>query len=347
VATARLARLRATNARFRPLSIAIVAATASLVAVVGPAPATSAAPQLSVSQVQARVAALNERAEKITEAYNAARERLTALQRQQRVTAHELQHESRVLAGVRSQISATANAAYRSGSMGGNFMLGGADSAETFLDQAVTLDAISRAQAQQFAAVAAAGHSVAVAKASYDAQAAVVRKTVSGISDQKSHIESLLGQAQHLLSTLKAAERARLDAAATQTAATQSALRGSYHGPASGRAATAVQFAYNQLGKPYVYGAAGPSSYDCSGLTMAAWGSAGVSLPHNAAAQQSATHAVSTSAMQPGDLVFFGSPAYHVGLYIGGGRMIAAPHTGDVVKIESLSYLSVSGAGRP
>jgi cell wall-associated NlpC family hydrolase len=109
-----------------------------------------------------------------------------------------------------------------------------------------------------------------------------------------------------------------------------------------------VRFAYAQLGKPYVYGAAGPSSFDCSGLTMRAWGAAGVALPHNAAAQQSMLHYVAQSSLQPGDLVFFGSPAYHVGIYIGGGRFIHAPHTGDVVRIENLSYMpSFSGGGRP
>jgi cell wall-associated NlpC family hydrolase len=126
------------------------------------------------------------------------------------------------------------------------------------------------------------------------------------------------------------------------------ALRDSYNGPASGRAAVAVRFAYAQLGKPYSYGASGPNSYDCSGLTMRAWGAAGVSLSHNAASQQGETRYVSRGALQPGDLVFFGSPAYHVAIYIGGGRIIAAPHTGDVVKIQSLSSMpSYSGGGRP
>ncbi len=79
---------------------------------------------------------------------------------------------------------------------------------------------------------------------------------------------------------------------------------------------------------------------------MRAWGAAGVALPHNAAAQQSMLHYVSAADAQPGDLVFYGNPAGHVGIYIGGGRMIAAPHTGDVVKIQAV-YSGVSGYGRP
>ncbi|MDT0261368.1 C40 family peptidase [Jatrophihabitans lederbergiae] len=116
---------------------------------------------------------------------------------------------------------------------------------------------------------------------------------------------------------------------------------------ASQGAAAAIASARAELGKPYVWGASGPDSFDCSGLTAWAWGHAGVNLPHSAAAQQGMGSSVSRSELQPGDLVFFGSPAYHVALYIGGGLIIHAPTTGDVVKIASLSYQSdYSGARR-
>jgi cell wall-associated NlpC family hydrolase len=103
----------------------------------------------------------------------------------------------------------------------------------------------------------------------------------------------------------------------------------------------------SQQGKPYVWGAAGPDSYDCSGLTMWAWAQAGVSLPHQSAEQQALGTPVSQGQLQPGDLVFFGSPAYHVGMYIGNGMMVHAPTTGDVVKVSPLAYMSdYSGATR-
>lgn len=100
---------------------------------------------------------------------------------------------------------------------------------------------------------------------------------------------------------------------------------------------SAIAAAESQLGKPYVWGAAGPSSYDCSGLTMWAFAKIGISLPHSAALQSNMGTRVSVSQLQTGDLVFWGSPAHHVGIYIGGGRFIHAPHTGDVVKITSIS----------
>ena len=112
-------------------------------------------------------------------------------------------------------------------------------------------------------------------------------------------------------------------------------------------AAGAIAAARAELGKPYAWGASGPNAFDCSGLTAWAWRAAGVSLPHNAAAQQGMGSAVNQADLQPGDLVFFGSPAYHVALYIGQGLIIHAPTTGDVVKIVPLSSMSdYSGATR-
>jgi cell wall-associated NlpC family hydrolase len=104
----------------------------------------------------------------------------------------------------------------------------------------------------------------------------------------------------------------------------------------SGGAGTAVAWAYRELGAPYVWGASGPSTFDCSGLTQYVWGKAGVSLDHYTGTQFNEGAHIPVSAAQPGDLVFFGSDLHHVGIYIGGGNMIHAPHTGDVVKISSI-----------
>jgi peptidoglycan DL-endopeptidase CwlO len=117
--------------------------------------------------------------------------------------------------------------------------------------------------------------------------------------------------------------------------------------PVSGGAAAAVQKAKEQLGKPYEYGGSGPDSYDCSGLTMVAWKAGGVSLPHSAEAQYSSIAHVSTSALQPGDLLFYGSPIHHVGIYVGNGQMIEAPQTGEVVRYASIWRSDLVGAGRP
>ncbi|MGI8576366.1 MAG: NlpC/P60 family protein [Nocardioidaceae bacterium] len=116
--------------------------------------------------------------------------------------------------------------------------------------------------------------------------------------------------------------------------------------PASGRAATAVSYALAHLGDPYAWAAAGPNAFDCSGLTMAAWGAAGVSLPHSAAMQASMGTPVSTSQLQPGDLVFYYSPISHVGMYIGNGQIVHAPHSGSVVQIVPLTSMPIAAARR-
>jgi cell wall-associated NlpC family hydrolase len=342
---------RARFARLRLPVIALAAATASTVLSTGTGFATPAA-HPTISQVQAQIESLNTRAERITEQYNSARDSLTALQRKERVTNRLLARDKAALTRTQKVVIAGAAAAYKTGGMDPTLSLVSSGSPQTFLDQTTSLDVVARYEASQVTSASAAQREVAAAQVVHNAQVAQQRKIVATITNQKQQIEGLLSQQQTLLSHLRASQRAHL--AAQQQAATQHAVaqRTSYHPPtysgaASGRAAVAVKFAYAQLGKPYVYGAAGPSSFDCSGLTMRAWGAAGVALPHNAAAQQAMTSSVSLSSMEPGDLVFFGSPAYHVGIYVGGGQMIAAPHTGAVVSVQSLSGYPPTSAGRP
>lgn len=119
--------------------------------------------------------------------------------------------------------------------------------------------------------------------------------------------------------------------------------------PPSGRGALVVKYAFQELGKPYVWAAAGPNSFDCSGLTMYVFAKVGVSLPHSAEAQYSLGQKVSRDSLQPGDLVFFSSGGgyiSHVGIYIGNNSYISAPRTGDVVKVQSMNRRGYVGATR-
>jgi peptidoglycan DL-endopeptidase CwlO len=111
----------------------------------------------------------------------------------------------------------------------------------------------------------------------------------------------------------------------------------------------AMAFAESQIGKPYQWAGAGPATYDCSGLTMVAWGKAGVNMPHSAQDQYNMTARVPLSDLQPGDLVFFGTPTdvYHVGMYVGGGSMVDAPETGQDVMIQPIYELNLLAGGRP
>jgi cell wall-associated NlpC family hydrolase len=111
----------------------------------------------------------------------------------------------------------------------------------------------------------------------------------------------------------------------------------------AGNVGTVLNYAYAQLGKPYCYAGVGPDCFDCSGLTMMAWAQVGVSMPHGSYAQQAMFPAVPMDQLQPGDLVFWDG---HVGIYVGGGQVLHAPHTGTVVQITSI-WPGVIGAARP
>jgi peptidoglycan DL-endopeptidase CwlO len=183
---------------------------------------------------------------------------------------------------------------------------------------------------------------------------------------QESLLASAKGQIQTLVNQIEAQRRAAEEAKARADA--QRRARGAAKQPAKSaggsrrsgapanvtaapapnpNAQVAVNTAMAQIGKPYVYAAAGPDSFDCSGLTMFAWAAAGVQLPHSAAAQYAALPHVSQDQLAPGDLVFYGSPIHHVGMYIGNGQYVHAPQTGDVVKVASAFRGDYVGGARP
>ncbi|HEY5169734.1 MAG TPA: C40 family peptidase, partial [Thermoleophilia bacterium] len=196
-------------------------------------------------------------------------------------------------------------------------------------------------------------------KLSADKKAAA--KLVDAAATHKAEVEGLQGKLEQMTAGLKseinrlqaqqaAAAKAAADAAAAQNSGTgggTSGGGGTVVDPGGSGNSSVVGIAQRYLGVPYVYGGASPSGFDCSGLTMYCYAQVGVGLSHGATDQQHASTPVPLNALQPGDLVFFGnaSYSYHVGIYVGGGSMIHAPHTGAVV-----SYGSISGAwigGRP
>jgi cell wall-associated NlpC family hydrolase len=148
------------------------------------------------------------------------------------------------------------------------------------------------------------------------------------------------------------AEIARKEALAQQQQSGGSLGFGNQQAPTnlpapSGSAAIAVSAAEAQLNKPYEFAAAGPDRFDCSGLTMFAWAKAGVSMAHFAATQYDEFPHVPINQLAPGDLVFYGSPIHHVGMYVGNGTMIEAPHTGAFVDYSSIYRPDFAGASRP
>jgi cell wall-associated NlpC family hydrolase len=349
-------------------ALALLTAATTAVSVAAVPGLGVAEPRPTIAQVQHRIDVLNDQADRAVEAYAQARIALAAARRTSAVSQSRVRREEASLAAVRRAMSSVASSAYRSGGTDALVSLVSTSSPQAFLDRASSLDRIARDQAARLAAMSTARHQLLVVQDKATRDLARQKEAEASVAQQKAIIVRTLAAQKSLLANLQAEERARLArlqaeraAAARRTAALARASRlrelassvnassGSsfYNGPASGRAGAAVAEAYNKLGSPYEWAAAGPSRFDCSGLTMWAWARGGVSLPHSSQAQYDVLQHVAQSDVQPGDLVFFGSPIHHVGIYIGGGQMISAPHTGDVVKIQDAFRSDYVGAGRP
>ncbi|MCU1599804.1 MAG: hypothetical protein JWO22_513 [Frankiales bacterium] len=339
----------------RPL-VALAIAAAGVLSVL-PGTSAQADPRPSLAQVEARVEALNARVDSAVEAYSNAKIELASASRRAAVARGRVKSAQAELDTIKRQMGAIAAAAYRSGGTDQFVQLVSTSTPQTFLDRAASLDRIAAGQSSQMAAAATARHRLAAVQAEASHEKAAADAVAKTMAKQKATIENALAEQQRLLSSLKADEQRKLRAAQRLAAArAQAQARASrsrsfdvptYNGPARGRAAEAVQAAYAQIGKPYSWGASGPGSFDCSGLTMWAWGHAGVSLPHSSQAQYGSGEHVSQSDLQPGDLVFYGSPIHHVGIYVGGGNMIEAPHSGAYVRVASYSRGDYAGAVRP
>ena len=184
-------------------------------------------------------------------------------------------------------------------------------------------------------------------EAARQARLAAERRAAAAAQAQEKARLAAEARASRKRPTVTSTQAAPSTSTSTPSAAEPDSSSAAPVGASSGRASAAVAAAYSRLGSPYVWGASGPSTFDCSGLTMWAWARGGVSLPHSSQAQYSSGRHVSQSEIQPGDLVFYGSPIHHVGIYVGGGQMISAPHTGTVVKVQSAFRSDYVGAVRP
>ena len=351
----------------RVLLAAVLAVSTTLSVSLATAPPAIADIRHDIKAAQAKLDALNNAAEAAAERYNAARLRLATAQQRAQSAGAALDRAQARLDRTRQAISTFAVQAYMGGSVDDLSALMSGSSPAEYLDKLATLQAVSNSQRQALAAVAAASHDQAQAKAVANASLQVQKQALTAAETEKQTVQRNAQQAQQILTDLQrkqaqliaaakaaAARRAaeaqaaalareqQLAAIAAAAFARQSLTPSDTPTPVhySGDAvATALSVAKAQLGKPYVWGAAGPDTFDCSGLTMYAYGKAGIYLPHYTGDQWNQGRHVSEGELRPGDLVFFNTdaPLGHMGMYLGGGEFIHAPHTGDVVKISSLS----------
>ena len=337
------------------------AAAALLLGGVAVIPSATAAPRRDIEQVRDQVRTLQAKAEAATERYNAARNELADVQATLSGLKKKVARERSDLQQILSSVDDLARATYTSGGIDTSLQVLLADNPTQFLAQAAALDQVAQSQASSLRRTQTARLRLAQSEAAVKDKEAIAQNYRDEMSDSKQDAAAQLDDAEGILAGLEADERRRLAAlaeeerqAALAAAAAASAQLnassgggggGDSNGPSSagggytggGRAAAAVSYARAQVGDRYVAAAAGPDSFDCSGLTMSAWRQAGVSLPHYSYSQYSATRRIPLSEAQPGDLVFyFGGGVHHVGLYIGGGKMVHAANPGSGVLVSDV-----------
>jgi cell wall-associated NlpC family hydrolase len=211
-----------------------------------------------------------------------------------------------------------------------------------YLSSAGSLEAITRQKSIQLKKYQSATQKLNATSLTVADRLAQVKALEKKLAQQSAVAQEKLKKAEAILAKLKKEDRDRLAKLAQQQEdADQASSLAAAKGLAgiSGRAGLAIKFAAKQIGDRYVFGADGMVYWDCSGLTMRAYQAAGVNLPHSSAAQSRMGRSIPFNQKQPGDLLFFGRPVSHVGIYIGGGRMIHAPRSGSRVKIADSSSL--------
>ncbi|MFJ4120207.1 NlpC/P60 family protein [[Kitasatospora] papulosa] len=333
------------------------ARTAATLALAGAATATAlegsaqADPQLTTAQVRAKVDRLYHDAEVATEKYNGAKEQSAASEKSLDALRDEAARRTARLNTARDALGSWATAQYRSAGIDPAVRLALSSDPDEYLERASFEDRAGDRQAGAINGVRRQIGDIAQLRARAQDELAVLASRRAELKRQKDTVRTKLADARKLLATLTADQRAAYERSADAAhgggavRADRSTPRGSVAAP-NARAAQAVDFAYGALGKPYVWGATGPASFDCSGLTQAAWRAAGVSLPRTTYTQINAGQRVPRSELAPGDLVFFYPGVTHVGLYIGGGQMIHAPRPGAPVRIAPISEMPFAGATR-
>jgi len=333
--------------RIKAFGVLVFAAALLLTAV--PAYAVPQSKMAQARAVKSQIDALNDRVERASERYNIAAEKHAKVLKQKRAVAKKLKKVEKRMDVVQRHLNTRANSMYRKGPMGFVDVLLGAESFEEFsatwdlLKDLNSGDAEAVAELKGLRKQAKAAHKeLAKKEKAAKLHKAVMKRNERSIRSQLAARKSKLAGIEREIAALEAAE----EAARSRSSWSGGGGR-NFPPPTRAPRGEVVSIARKYLGAPYRWAASGPNSFDCSGFTMFVYRQVGVRLPHSSRAQIHSGQRVSRSDLAPGDLVFFGSPIHHVGMYVGGGMMIHAPHTGAVVSYASINRSNYAGACRP
>ena len=303
-------------------------------------PAASAAP--SAAQVQKQVNELRDEAASKYEAANGIKYQISKLQRELNgLKAGEAAANAKA-DSLKKEISKMAVENYKNGGLGNGLELLLSRDPAKYLSDAAMLDVLAQRYSTKLRQLQTYKQGLQSSQLVVSDRTAQLKAAQLRLEKQVAAANAALKKAEKLLASLKAEERARLaaadDAEQAKILAESKRLAALYAG-GSTKGAIALRYALDQLGDIYVWAGAGPTKWDCSGLTMRAFQKAGVSMPHFAAAQYRFGKSIPYSAIAPGDLLFFGRPISHVGIYLGKGKMVHAPRPGKRVEIAPSSRL--------
>jgi cell wall-associated NlpC family hydrolase len=316
---------------------ALAAIAVFLISFLSPPVATAAQ---TLAQVQAQINRLEEEATTAAEGAQEAKVKLASLTRSLAGIQAQAAIQGKTVDAISKTLGTIAVNQYKSGSLSESLELLFSSDPALYLSSAGSLEAITRRKSTELRKFQSAEQQLNATSLTVSDRLAQVKVLQKKLAERSAYAASKLAQAESLLAKLKKEDRERLAKLAEdqENADQASSLKEAKSAAGvSGRAGIALKYALLHIGDRYVFGAAGLTTWDCSGLTMRAFRTAGVSLPHSSRAQSRMGKSIPFNQKKPGDLLFFGRPVSHVGVYLGGGRMVHAPRSGSRVKVAEAS----------
>ncbi|MFE7585572.1 NlpC/P60 family protein [Streptomyces gardneri] len=326
----------------RPARVTVLtaAAAATAAASLGAVPASADPGTADSAATRATVDRLFEEAEKATEGYNKADEKTDALRRTVSRAQDGLARGQDRINHMRGALGSVAGAQYRSGGIDPALALLLSSDPDSYLERASALDRVTARQGVALGELRREQRRLNQKRDEARTALAELERSRADVARHKRAVERKLAEARRILASLTVAERADYDRSSRSGGRAEELPPLADLAPGSSRASAAVIAARSAVGKPYVWGATGPSGFDCSGLMVWSYRQAGISLPRTSQGQRHAGRQVPLSQAQPGDLVTYRGDASHVGIYAGNGQVIHAPYPGARVRYDPVNMMS-------